>query len=99
MEIEKAKKYGLGMVVARNSTPRGIEQYAREGKDCPSGLIIARQGNTITDPHKILQALVQGKAALVPIGGIKESDYSRREHAFWSKNLQDYFQSIKIGCT
>ncbi len=148
MAIAKAKKYGLGMVVARNSTHYGIagyytlmacqenmigltgtnarpstaptfgvenmlgtnplvfgmptdeefpftndyatsiiqrgkiEQYAREGKDCPPELIIDRQGNTLTDPQKILEALVQGEAALVPIGGTKEETGGHKGYGY-----------------
>ena len=148
LAIEKAKKYGMGMVVARNSTHYGIagyytlmacqentigltgtnarpstaptfgvenmlgtnplvfgmptdeefpftndyatsimqrgkiEQYAREGKECPPGLIIDRQGNTMTDPQEILQALVQGKAALVPIGGIEEETGGHKGYGY-----------------
>ena len=148
LAIEKAKKYGLGMVVARNSTHYGIagyytlmacrenaigltgtnarpstaptfgvenmlgtnplvfgmptdeefpftndyatsimqrgkiEQYAREGKECPPGLIIDRQGNTMTDPQQILQALVEGEAALVPIGGIEEETGGHKGYGY-----------------
>ncbi len=148
LAIKKAKKYGLGMVVARNSTHYGIagyytlmacqenmigltgtnarpstaptfgvenmlgtnplvfgmptdeefpftndyatsimqrgkiEQYAREGKECPPGLIIDRQGDTKTDPQDILQALVKGEAALVPIGGIREETGGHKGYGY-----------------
>ncbi|GAB4539836.1 MAG: Ldh family oxidoreductase [Pleurocapsa sp.] len=148
LAIKKAKKYGLGMVVARNSTHYGIagyytlmacqenaigltgtnarpstaptfgvenmlgtnplvfgmptdeefaftndyatsimqrgkiEQYAREGKECPPGLIIDRQGGTMTNPQEILQALVKGEAALVPIGGIKEETGGHKGYGY-----------------
>lgn len=148
MAIEKAKTYGLGMVVARNSTHYGfaayypimacnagmiglsgtnarpsiapthgvenmlgtnplvfgmptdegfpftndyatsiiqrgkIEQYAREGKDCPPGLIIDREGNTQTDSVQILKDLVAGRAALAPIGGIAEETGSHKGYGF-----------------
>ena len=148
LAIEKAKKYGLGMVVARNSTHYGIagyyalmacqenmigltgtnarpstaptfgvenmlgtnplvfgmptdeefsftndyatsimqrgkiEQYAREGKECPPGLVIDRLGNTITNPQDILQALVKGDAALVPIGGIEEETGGHKGYGY-----------------
>ena len=137
MAIDKAKQYGMGMVVARNSTHYGIagyyslmackenmigitgtnarpsvaptfgvenmlgtnplvfgfptdedfdfvndyatsiiqrgkiEQYVREGRDCPAGLIIGRDGKAKTDSHQILEDLVKGEAALEPIGGYK----------------------------
>ena len=138
MAIEKARTYGLGMVVARNSTHYGIagyyalmacqadmigltgtnarpsiaptfgvenmlgtnplvfglptdeefpftndyatsitqrgkiEHYAREGKVLPEGWVIDRDGNTRTDADEVLKALVEGTAALTPLGGIGE---------------------------
>jgi len=148
MAIEKARKYGLGMVVARNSTHYGfaayyplmatqadmigltgtnarpsmaptfgvdnmlgtnplvfamptdeefaftndyatsiiqrgkIEQYAREGKDCPPGLIVDREGNTETDSQQILLDLVKGAAALAPIGGLTEETGGHKGYGF-----------------
>jgi len=148
MAIEKARIYGLGMVVARNSTHYGfaayypmmacragmigltgtnarpsiapthgvenmlgtnplvfgmptdddfpftndyatsilqrgkIEQYEREGKDCPPGLIIDRNGQTQTDSVQILKDLVAGKAALSPIGGIDEETGGHKGYGF-----------------
>ena len=138
MAIEKARTYGMGMVVARNSTHYGIagyypmmackenmigltgtnarpsiapthgvenmlgtnplvfgmpsdedfiftndyatsvsqrgkiEQYAREGKSLPPGWVIDHTGNTLTDPEVVLKALVDGTAALCPVGGVGE---------------------------
>lgn len=148
MAIEKARTYGLGMVVARNSTHYGfagyypimacdagmigltgtnarpsiapthgvenmlgtnplvfgmptdeefpftndyatsilqrgkIEQYEREGKDCPPGLIIGRDGSTKTDSVQILKDLVAGQAALAPIGGIGEETGGHKGYGF-----------------
>jgi LDH2 family malate/lactate/ureidoglycolate dehydrogenase len=148
MAIEKAKKYGVGVVTVRNSSHYGIaayypmmaaeagligmtstnarpsiapthgvenmlgtnplvfamptdepfpftndyatsiiqrgkiEQYAREGKPCPAGLIIDRQGNTQTDSVQILDALVKGEAALAPLGGIEEETGSHKGYGF-----------------
>jgi LDH2 family malate/lactate/ureidoglycolate dehydrogenase len=59
-----------------------IEQYAREGKDCPPGLIIDRDGNTQTDSVQILKDLVDGQAALAPIGGIDEETGSHKGYGF-----------------
>jgi len=148
MAIEKARTYGLGMVVARNSTHYGfagyypimatqagmigltstnarpsiapthgvenmlgtnplvfgfptdegfpftndyatsiiqrgkIEQYEREGKDCPPGLVIGRDGQTKTDSVQILKDLVNGEAALAPIGGISEETGGHKGYGF-----------------
>jgi len=148
MAIEKARTYGLGMVVARNSTHYGfaayypimacqagmigltgtnarpsiaptfgvenmlgtnplvfampsdedfpltndyatsiiqrgkIEQYDREGKSCPAGLVIDRQGNTKTDSAQVLKDLVSGEAALTPLGGIGEETAGYKGYGF-----------------
>lgn len=59
-----------------------IEQYAREGKPCPAGLIVDRQGNTQTDSVEILEALVKGEAALAPLGGISEETGGHKGYGF-----------------
>ena len=46
-----------------------IEYYARIGKDTPPGMVVARNGSVMTDSAAILEALVQGRAALAPLGG------------------------------
>lgn len=136
--IEKAKKYGMGMVAVRNSTHFGIagyylsmaaeagcigicgtnarpsiaptfgvdnmmgtnplglgfptdedfpflldcatsiiqrgkiECYARNNKKTPEGVVIGRNGQSLTDSAQILDDLVSGAAALAPLGGIGE---------------------------
>lgn len=136
MAIEKAKKYGMGMVAARNSTHYGIagyyatmaskenligitgtnarpsiaptfgvenmlgtnpltfgiptdeefpfvldcstsitqrgkiEYFARSGMDTPKGMVIGSDGSALTDSNEILKRLVDGSAALAPLGGI-----------------------------
>ncbi len=148
MAIEKARRHGLGMVAARNSTHYGyaahyplmavkagmigltgtnarpsiaptngtenmmgtnplvfaiptdeefpftndyatsiiqrgkIEQYAREKKLCPEGLVIDCDGKTQTDPEKILQDLIQGRSALTPIGGMSEETGGHKGYGF-----------------
>ena len=49
-----------------------IEYNAREGKETPAGMVISENGDTMTDSEAILKALVDGTAALTPIGGIGE---------------------------
>lgn len=49
-----------------------IEYYAREGKDTPAGMVVSENGTPMTDSKEILKALVDGTAALAPLGGIGE---------------------------
>ena len=49
-----------------------IEYYARQGKDTPAGMVVSDQGEPMTDSEAILRALVDGTAALAPLGGIGE---------------------------
>lgn len=49
-----------------------IEFYERQGKPTPSGLVVDREGNSMTDSGKILTDMRSGKAALVPLGGLGE---------------------------
>jgi L-2-hydroxycarboxylate dehydrogenase (NAD+) len=58
---------------ATSVTQRGrIEYYERAGKETPAGLVIDREGKSMTDSAEILDALVNGAAALVPVGGAGE---------------------------
>ena len=50
--------YGLGTI--QNGK---IEFYARSGKDTPAGLVVDREGNTMTDSANILTELRAGRAA------------------------------------
>ncbi|MDZ4199675.1 MAG: Ldh family oxidoreductase, partial [Kiritimatiellia bacterium] len=59
-----------------------IEQYAREGKPSPPGLIIGRAGKTQTDPAAILADLVADRAALTPLGGIGEETGGYKGYGF-----------------
>ncbi|MBR0105702.1 MAG: Ldh family oxidoreductase, partial [Lachnospiraceae bacterium] len=47
-----------------------IEYYAREGKPTPAGMVVSHDGSTMTDSDVILKALVDGTAALAPLGGV-----------------------------
>ncbi len=49
-----------------------IEYYERIGHDTPAGMVIARDGGTMTDSAKILKAIRSNQAALVSLGGIGE---------------------------
>ena len=58
---------------ATSISQRGkIERYAREGSPTPAGMVIGRDGSAMTDSDEILKALVEGNAALAPLGGIGE---------------------------
>ena len=49
-----------------------VEYYAREGKPTPAGTVISDTGEALTDSAEILKRLVEGTAALTPLGGIGE---------------------------
>ena len=58
---------------ATSVTQRGkIEVYARLNKDIPEGWVIGQDGKSRTDSKKILDDLIKGTCALVPLGGIGE---------------------------
>ena len=50
-----------------------IEYYARSGKETPAGLVVDREGNTMTESAKILTEMRAGRAALLPLGGLGEA--------------------------
>jgi LDH2 family malate/lactate/ureidoglycolate dehydrogenase len=58
---------------ATSITQRGkIETYARLNKEAIPGWVIGTDGRPKTNPHEILDDLVDGTAALTPLGGIGE---------------------------
>jgi LDH2 family malate/lactate/ureidoglycolate dehydrogenase len=58
---------------ATSITQRGkIEYYARVGKETPKGMVIGKDGTSLTDSKQILIDLLNGDAALAPLGGIGE---------------------------
>ena len=58
---------------ATSTTQRGkIEVYARTGKKMPPGWVIDNTGATTEDPESALQSLINGTAALTPLGGLGE---------------------------
>ncbi len=50
-----------------------IELYARENKPTPEGMVVGNDGKAKTDSVQILEDLVNGEAALAPLGGIGET--------------------------
>lgn len=71
--IPTDEKFPFLLDCATSITQRGkIEVYAKLNKPLPPGWVINQDGSTETDPHKVLKALVDGTAALVPLGGIGE---------------------------
>lgn len=59
-----------------------IEQWAREGKSCPEGLVIDQEGRSATDSVQILQDLIRGTSALAPIGGLSEETGGHKGYGF-----------------
>jgi L-2-hydroxycarboxylate dehydrogenase (NAD+) len=59
-----------------------IEQYAREGRMCPEGLVVDVEGRTETDPHKILDGLIRNRIALTPIGGLGQETGGHKGYGF-----------------
>jgi L-2-hydroxycarboxylate dehydrogenase (NAD+) len=59
-----------------------IEQYVREQKTCPEGLVINLEGKTETDPQKILDDLIKGRSAFTPVGGLSEETGGHKGYGF-----------------
>jgi L-2-hydroxycarboxylate dehydrogenase (NAD+) len=59
-----------------------VEQYAREQKICPDGLVVNCEGRSETDPHKILDDLIGGRCAFTPIGGLTEETGGHKGYGF-----------------
>ncbi len=68
---------------ATSTAQRGkIELYAREGKRLPAGWVVDADGSTMADPDQVLDALVDGTAALTPLGGIGEEMGGHKGYGF-----------------
>ena len=68
------EEYPFCIDCATSIVQRGkIEYYAREGEETPAGMVIRNDGSTMTDSEQILKALVDGSAALAPLGGIGDT--------------------------
>ena len=59
-----------------------IEQYVREQRHCPEGLVINWNGKTETDPRKILDDLIKGRSAFTPVGGLSEDTGGHKGYGF-----------------
>lgn len=59
-----------------------IEYYQRSGKDTPSGLVVTRDGGTLTDSGDILKAVRSGNCALLPLGGLGEETGGYKGYGF-----------------
>jgi len=59
-----------------------IEQYVREQRPCPEGLVINWDGKTETDPQKILDDLIKGRSAFTPVGGLSEDTGGHKGYGF-----------------
>src|SRR5699024_341111 len=47
-----------------------VELYDRQGKDTPAGTVIGENGSAMTESTAIIESLLDGTAALAPLGGI-----------------------------
>ncbi|MBR1919013.1 MAG: Ldh family oxidoreductase [Spirochaetales bacterium] len=59
-----------------------IEFYERQGKPTPPGLVVNRQGETMTDSARILKDMRNGEAALVSLGGLGEATGGYKGYGF-----------------
>jgi LDH2 family malate/lactate/ureidoglycolate dehydrogenase len=68
---------------ATSLSQRGkIEVYAREGKEIPDGWVIGEDGELKTDSQQILSDLINGTAALTPLGGIGEETGGHKGYGY-----------------
>ncbi len=59
-----------------------IEYYARSGKETPAGLVVTKDGDTMTDSEDILKQMRAGNCALLPIGGLGEETGGYKGYGF-----------------
>ena len=59
-----------------------IEYYERSGKETPAGLVVTKDGGTMTDSGQILKDMRAGKCALLSIGGIGEQTGGYKGYGF-----------------
>ena len=71
--IPTDEPFDFSLDCATSIIQRGkIEVWARQGTPAPAGTVIGEDGSSLTDAEGILTALLKGKAALAPLGGIGE---------------------------
>lgn len=67
------EEFDFSLDCATSIIQRGeVELRNRQGRDTPEGTVIGSDGSAMTDSPEILQALLEGEAALAPLGGIGE---------------------------
>ncbi|MBU2530164.1 MAG: Ldh family oxidoreductase [Elusimicrobia bacterium] len=67
------EKFPFLLDCATSITQRGkIEIAAKMGKTCPKGWVIDEKGKEETDSKKILDSLIEGTSAFLPLGGAGE---------------------------
>ena len=59
-----------------------IEYYERSGKETPAGLVVTKDGGTMTDSGQILRDMRAGKCALLSIGGLGEQTGGYKGYGF-----------------
>lgn len=59
-----------------------IEFYERSGKPTPEGLVVTKEGGTMTDSGQILKDMRAGKCALLSIGGLGEATGGYKGYGF-----------------
>lgn len=59
-----------------------IEFYARSGKPTPAGLVVTKDGDTMTESAQILKDMRGGKCALLPLGGLGEETGGYKGYGF-----------------
>ena len=59
-----------------------IEFYERSGKPTPAGLVVTKDGGTLTDSGEILKEMRKGNCALLSIGGLGEATGGYKGYGF-----------------
>ncbi len=68
---------------ATSTTQNGkIEFYERAGLPTPAGLVVTRDGDTMTESGEILRQMRAGNCALLPIGGLGEMTGGYKGYGF-----------------